>query len=57
MLFVLVVREGSRLGGVTLVEDVDAQRSVEILGISPIGDVIAGPFGEVLELPVSDLGV
>ena len=38
-------------------EDVDGLKPVDILGISPIGDVISCPFDEVLELPVPDFGI
>ena len=40
-----------------MVEDVDGLKPVDVFGISPIGDVIAGLFDEVLELPAPDLGV
>ena len=38
-------------------EDVDCSEPVDVLGVAPIEDIVAGPFDEVLELPVSDLGV
>ena len=43
--------------GVPPVEDVDGVKPVDVLSISLIGDVIFGPFDEVLELPVPDFDV
>ena len=39
------------------VDDVNCLEPVDVLGIAPVGDVIACPLDEVLELPVCDLGI
>ena len=38
-------------------ENVDCLEPVDILGTSPIGDLVSGPFDEVVELPVPDPGI
>ena len=43
--------------GVSSVEDIDCLEPVDGLGVVLIRNVIARPCDEVLELPVSDLGI
>ena len=43
--------------GVSSVEHVDWLEPVDVLGVAPIGDVVAPPFDEVRELLVPDLGI
>ena len=38
-------------------EGVNCLESVDVPGVSPIGDVVAGPFDRILELSVPDFGV
>ena len=40
-----------------MVEDVDCLEPADVLGVAPIGDVVAHPFDEALELLVPDLGI
>ena len=38
-------------------EDVDCLELVDVLGVVPIGDIVARPFYEVLEFSVSEFGI
>ena len=43
--------------GVSSVEDVDCLEPVDVLGVAPIGDIVARPLHEVLEFSVSYFGM
>ena len=40
-----------------MVEDVDCLEPVDVLGVVPIGDIVARPVDEVLEFSISDFGI
>ena len=38
-------------------EDVDCLEPIDVLGVAPIGDIVAHPLDEILEFSVSDLDI